>query len=257
MKFSIICPTYKRINLLEESLYSVLNQSFKNYELIIINDNPLQKIYFNHPQVRIINLDNKFKSIGQKRNFGTENSRGDLIIQLDDDDFFLPDYLGNIAEAIKDCDLLSIQKPILYFDNKRIILPPRPFTNTFVYKRATIGNLFKYEHINFDELTPFYHKAITSYIGKSRFMQLKSNQNGYVYRQLPNDKRKYSLVRIGGKSLEEQDRMLCDINDYVGNIQLFPKWAYNYTDIIKNNIIEEKNEINPEYDNIIEGLIKR
>ena len=54
---SVITLTYKRAWLLEEAIYSCLAQP-KNIlsEMVIINDNPESELIFDHPNVRIINL---------------------------------------------------------------------------------------------------------------------------------------------------------------------------------------------------------
>ena len=50
--------TYGRADMVEEALYSFLNQEYEGEsELVIVNDYPLQKLIFDHPKVRIINLD--------------------------------------------------------------------------------------------------------------------------------------------------------------------------------------------------------
>jgi len=55
--------TYGRVEFLEESLHSFLIQDYPEKELVIVNDYPLQKLVFDHPQVRIYNLDETFKTI--------------------------------------------------------------------------------------------------------------------------------------------------------------------------------------------------
>ena len=65
--------TYGRVEFLEESLQSFLNQDYDGEkELVIVNDYPQQKLIFDHPEVRIINLDYTFETIGQKENFAVE-----------------------------------------------------------------------------------------------------------------------------------------------------------------------------------------
>ena len=52
------CITYGRVHTLEESIYSFINQEYPGKkELVIINDYPLQRLEFNHPEVKIFNLD--------------------------------------------------------------------------------------------------------------------------------------------------------------------------------------------------------
>jgi glycosyltransferase involved in cell wall biosynthesis len=93
------CITYGRIHLLEESIYSFINQDYNGpKELIIVNDYPLQKLIFDHPDVRIYNLDTTFDTIGAKENYATELCQGDIICQWDDDDVALPNHLTNVAK---------------------------------------------------------------------------------------------------------------------------------------------------------------
>ena len=245
MTFSIICLTYKRTELLEEAVYSVLQQTCPEWELLIINDYDQQTIHFDHSQVRIFNFKDKFKTIAEKRNFGVENALGDYILQLDDDDFLLPHYLEVLKKYVSNHDLLSSQRPILYYDDpSKICLSPLPQTNTFVYKRFSVGKTFHYETKESDEgitLNPFYQRVITNsrslYI---RRVQLKPDQCGYVWRQDVNDKRKYSLAKLWHQkvSTDDQIMMLSETKDECGDIFLTPKWSKDYVAIIKENIKE-------------------
>ena len=101
------CITYGRVELLEEALYSYLNQDFKGEcELVIVNDYPLQTLIFEHPHVKIFNLNQTFETIGEKDNFAVSKCNGDIIAVWDDDDIALPCHLSNIEKWFKDCDLL-------------------------------------------------------------------------------------------------------------------------------------------------------
>jgi len=94
------CITYGRVAMLEESVESFLKQNYPadKCELIIVNDYPLQKLHYNHPQVKIINLDKTFDTIGEKENFALSQCSGELIAVWDDDDVALPNHLSNIAK---------------------------------------------------------------------------------------------------------------------------------------------------------------
>ena len=95
--------TYGRVDTLEESLHSFLQQDYPGpKELIIVNDYPLQTLVFDHPEVKIINLDYTFSTIGKKENFATEMCNGDIICQWDDDDVALPNHLSNVYEQFTD-----------------------------------------------------------------------------------------------------------------------------------------------------------
>jgi hypothetical protein len=85
--------TYGRIDLLEESLYSFLNQNYEgDSELVIVNDYPLQNIIFDHPKVRIYNINHTFETIGDKENFSAENFALFPIISFNRNIDMLPLY---------------------------------------------------------------------------------------------------------------------------------------------------------------------
>ncbi len=120
MKVSFKCITYGRNFLLEEALYSFLHQEVNDSELIIVNDYPLQEFIFEHPQVRIYNLKETFKTIGDKENFAVDKCSGELIALQDDDDIALPNHLNNIKKYWKDGANLMHWNRAIYFNKPNI-----------------------------------------------------------------------------------------------------------------------------------------
>lgn len=116
MKISCKCITYGRINTLEEAIYSFLQQEWEGEkELIIANDYPLQKLEYDHPEIKIYNLNETFSTIGEKENYVIERCSGDLIAVWDDDDVAMPNHLSNIAKFWKeDTNLLHWQVGVYY-----------------------------------------------------------------------------------------------------------------------------------------------
>lgn len=113
--------TYGRVDMLEESLYSFLQQDYSSpKELIIVNDYPLQTLVFDHPEVKIVNLDKTFNTIGEKENFATELCNGDVICQWDDDDVALPNHLSNVAEQFTDDVNILHWKTGVYYNEPNI-----------------------------------------------------------------------------------------------------------------------------------------
>lgn len=113
--------TYGRVEFLEESLHSFLLQDYAGEkELVIVNDYPLQKLVFDHPQVRIYNLDKTFETIGEKENYATELCKGDIICQWDDDDVAMPWHLRNVEKYfVEGSDLLHWERGV-FFNNSEI-----------------------------------------------------------------------------------------------------------------------------------------
>ncbi|MEE9354945.1 MAG: DUF6065 family protein [Methylococcaceae bacterium] len=92
---SCICPTYGRVELLEEAIASFLQQDYPGRkELIILNDFDLQTLEFEHSEVRIINIPQRFSSIGEKYNAAVAACAYDLIFVWHDDDIYLPHRLS-------------------------------------------------------------------------------------------------------------------------------------------------------------------
>ena len=94
---SIIIPTHNRSSLLSRAIDSVLNQTYKNWELIIINDacsDDTIQVYipFNDQRIRVLHLKESVGG-GSARNAGLDISNGDFIAFLDDDDQWLNDKL--------------------------------------------------------------------------------------------------------------------------------------------------------------------
>ena len=90
---SVIIPTYNRVQLLKQAVISVLQQTYQNFEIIIINDGSTVNIFES-----VHNLDSRIKVIKQKhsgsgnaRNLGIQYARGKYVAFLDDDDIFMPD----------------------------------------------------------------------------------------------------------------------------------------------------------------------
>ena len=94
---SVIIRTYNRALLLQKAILSVLNQTFQDFEIIVVNnystDNTIEVVRsFNDERIRIINIRNK-GIIAKSHNVGLKESHGDYIAFLDDDDLWCPEKL--------------------------------------------------------------------------------------------------------------------------------------------------------------------
>lgn len=126
MKFSVIIPTYNRIDLLEKAIESVNNQTCQDFEIIVVNDNPQEKLQVDalitkYDKTKVIH--HPFSKGGNAaRNSGISNSQGDLIAFLDDDDIWLPEKLAfHLKEHEKEPDAGLIFSDCLYvYNNKHI-----------------------------------------------------------------------------------------------------------------------------------------
>jgi glycosyltransferase involved in cell wall biosynthesis len=91
---SCICLTYGRPHLLEEAIASFLQQDYAGEkELIVLNDYEQQTLSFAHPEVRVINLPKRVRTVGEKMNMAVALAAHDLLFVWDDDDIYLPHRL--------------------------------------------------------------------------------------------------------------------------------------------------------------------
>lgn len=108
-KVSVILPTHNRADLLQSAVHSVLNQTFRDFELIIIDDHSTDHTTnvikrFNDKRINYLqNTGKNGPSIA--RNFGMKNATGKYIAFLDDDDEWFPDKLE------KQIKILDLAKP--------------------------------------------------------------------------------------------------------------------------------------------------
>lgn len=92
-KVSVIIPFYNRVDLVIESLKSVMIQSHKNLEIIVVNDGSedditkLNKVITTDERIKFINV-NPNKGASNARNVGIEKATGDYVAFLDSDDLF-------------------------------------------------------------------------------------------------------------------------------------------------------------------------
>ncbi len=123
---SVIIPVYNRLNFLKEAVESVLRQTYKNYELIIVDDGstddtPLIKEIF--PPIKYIRHPEN-KGVAAARNTGIKNSHGELLAFLDSDDLWLPEKLEKQVEFMnQNPDLLISQTEEIWIRNGKRVNP--------------------------------------------------------------------------------------------------------------------------------------
>ena len=107
MKFSIITPTYKRRDLLERAIQSVLYQAYAKWEMVIVNDSPDDNSYqafassITDPRIHYyVNDENRGVNYSRNRALDTVSKDSDWVIFLDDDDYLAPDALETLHELI-------------------------------------------------------------------------------------------------------------------------------------------------------------
>lgn len=127
--FSVIIPLYNKENYVEKAINSILNQTYNNFEIIIIDDCSTDLSYEIakknvSEKIRLIKHD-KNKGLSASRNTGIVNSKAEYITFLDADDVWKPTYLEEIKSLIDsfpEAKLFATNYEEVY-PNEVVILP--------------------------------------------------------------------------------------------------------------------------------------
>jgi len=111
-QISVIIPTYNRANLLRDAILNVLNQTYQNFELIILDDYSLddtEEIVKGFKDQRIVYLKHeKNRGIAASCNTGVKKAMGDYVFILNDDDLIVPWTLEKLVKKTKRSDLENL-----------------------------------------------------------------------------------------------------------------------------------------------------
>ena len=142
---TVIIPTYNNAKHIGEAIESVLKQTYRNFELIVVDDGSTDKTrealypYISKNQIKYIYQNNKKQ--GAARNNGIKHAQGELIALLDSDDLWLPEKLELQVPLFVDKEVGLVYAGIIWFKDKdnRIVKTTNP--NRF-FKGYIFDDLF-------------------------------------------------------------------------------------------------------------------
>lgn len=109
---SIIIPVYNSEKYLRTTIESLLNQTYKDFEIILVDDGSVDasgklcdELSLTDRRIVVIHKENG--GVSSARNVGIENARGELISFVDHDDYVFSDYLMTMVNEIEEYDLLQ------------------------------------------------------------------------------------------------------------------------------------------------------
>jgi glycosyltransferase involved in cell wall biosynthesis/spore maturation protein CgeB len=100
LKISIVMPTYRRGHRLRTTVDTVLAQTYRHWELIIVDNGGDCDVRFADPRIRV-HVHAERPSAAHARNLGLRYATGDLVCFFDDDDEMFPDYLERFVTAFR------------------------------------------------------------------------------------------------------------------------------------------------------------
>lgn len=143
MLFSIILPIYNVEAYLEECVSSIENQTFDNYEVILVDDGSkdgspalCDRLALKYSNIRVLHKPNG--GLSDARNAGTQIAQGDYIIYIDSDDFLLSnDFLQKLSQKAANNTDLIFYKYQKYFDQSKTMA-----ACSFSYESAIKGETY-------------------------------------------------------------------------------------------------------------------
>jgi len=197
VKVSIILPIYNNANDAINAINSVLKQTYKDWELIIINDSSkdnIKNVLKRYDKYKNIKIYHNLKNMGCYwcLNFGIQNSTGEYITRIDSDDKYNKNkirkqvrfldnntnYLGIFVQSIKNMDI-----------NHKIPASMAPF----MMRRNIINDIGYYDSVRFGADLE-YKRRLFLYYGKEKFKFLKMVM--YYIKKRPNSLTKHKNSKM-------------------------------------------------------------
>lgn len=159
---SVILTCYNRENYIRRSLESIINQTYTNLEIVVVDDcstdNSVEIIKsYNDKRIKLICLDVN-GGIGIAKKTGGDNSNGEYLCFLDSDDYYMPEYVElNINKATSgNHDIILGRKYLKYGNSNPIVEFPYTY-NRLAYQAINAMFLRRdlYNNISFSELRLF------------------------------------------------------------------------------------------------------
>ncbi len=102
---SVVIITRNRSKLLSDAIRSVLNQSYENFELLIVDDgseDETEEVVKQFADLRIRYLKKEASGIPKSRNIGVQMAKGEYIVIMDDDDLMMPNRIQEQLDCLSD-----------------------------------------------------------------------------------------------------------------------------------------------------------
>lgn len=244
-KITVIIPTHNRLEQLTKCIESILNQTYKNVEIIIIDDvstDATRKVYENSQNKKIRYIRNeKNLGMGLNRQKAFKMALGDFIIFCDDDDYFIDNnYFADAIKIFKDKKINVIcSLSYIHYENENI------YTLYELNYNKKIRSLDYLQKFQFDLKKPtstfpaIFRKSILDQAGFKDMKMMNDSSiylkaltmGGYTYK----NEKIIGVYRVHGKN----DTFNVQASFTIKNLKEKKK-IYQY--IEKNKLIENPNE---------------
>jgi len=235
-KVSCYCPTYGRIALLEEAVYSFLAQDYDGEkELIILNDFSEQTIFYDHPEIKIINSKERITPLSKKFNECISYCSGEYIFVWEDDDIYLPWKISLSIKRLNENGIFHTGNAFFNTDKDKLSICSNLHHSSLCMSSKcwqSIGNYTVLQTDTCDLDIVLFDKIYKMYKNVSQFVE--PEDIFYIYRFGSTQDYHSSMFPAASKTnVSDQAKLHVENKvkknkEPIGKIFLNPNWKYDY-----------------------------
>src|SRR3990167_10937359 len=146
-KITIVIPAYNQAEYLDECIGSILAQTHKPHQIIVVNDGSQDDTRYIAKSYPVKYIEQVNKGLASARNTGLMNMTGDWFYPLDSDDVMLPDCLQRVADTIAynpEADIVAPSFKCFGTQQGECILMPNPELKDFQFLNGHPQNRIGY-----------------------------------------------------------------------------------------------------------------
>lgn len=265
---TIIIPIYNAEKSIEKCVNSIINQKYRNIEILLINDGSKDKSldickFLKGRDNRIILIDKENEKVSKTRNRGIQEAKGKYIMFVDSDDYINEDMIKKMVKGIEEFDICTcnynyvdnnkeiVRSKLSSFStdesNRYIEMLQRDFLFNPLWNKIYKTKIIKENNIKFEPNI----QVGEDYLFNINYMKHTKNAN-YIATPMYNYVIQYNSLskRFIERSIKEEMKIPRNLKKYYEEQKYNMKYVYNqYIEILKSNIInlmvgeKDRNEI--------------
>jgi len=231
MRVSVITSTFNRDKRLKKAIESVLRQSFKEFEYVIVDDgstDSTQEVVksFNDPRIRYIRRPKNFGKDTRPKNEGILASKGEYISFLDDDNTFRPDHLQVLVNELDNNPEIALVYGNRWVTDEDKQRPPMMgFTSDFKPTYLLQRNYIDTSEVMVRRESLFevggFDESLSKYIDRNLWVRLE--KCGFNFKHVPIIITDYTL-HSGSKSKKVFTKAEQELLNASGESRNIPEW---------------------------------
>lgn len=211
IKVSVIISTYNRARLLKRAIESVLNQTFQDFELIVVDDGSIdstKKVVTGYKEVKYVYQENS-GGAAKPKNTGIKMAQGRYIAILDDDDEWLPSKLEKQVRFLEEHSEIDVVGCNILINGKTKYKIPK-YKNLFERMLVTddmgTGSALVYKKEIFDGVGGFDENLKSGQDKEMRIRLAREYKFGFVDGYLVNYYLGHDNISSSGLNIEKREK---------------------------------------------------